>query len=96
MQEVETFIVRHKNTFVQFTVTSTIMDLCLVAIRCPGAWVLKWWWDQEGLDMTGYSSTCPLFLCVLSFEGTTKQAQNYLIQNLKVFNFEQPSTQFNL
>ena len=27
------------------------MDLCLAAVWCPGAWVLKRWWEQEGLDI---------------------------------------------
>ena len=33
---------------------------------------------------TGFSSTCPLFLCALSFDGITKRVLNYLNQVLKV------------
>ena len=44
--------------------------------------------------VTGSSSTCPLFLRAISFEGTTKRACNDLNQNIIGFIFEQPSTQF--
>ena len=39
------------------------------------------------MTMTDPRSKCPLFLHVLSFEGTTKQARNYLNKILKGFIF---------
>ena len=53
LQEVETYFSCHQNTVAHFIATGPIMDLCLEADRCPGSWVEKHWWEQEGLDLEG-------------------------------------------
>ena len=52
-QEVETYIDRRHNTVAQYIATRPIMDLCLTAVRRPGARVLKRLWEQEGIDIEG-------------------------------------------
>ena len=53
VQEVETYSARHHNTDAQFILTSPIMDLCLTVARCPGARLLKQWWEREGIYIEG-------------------------------------------
>ena len=53
VKELDTYINLHQNTVAQFIAIRPIMDLCLAAVWCPGAWVLKRWWEQEGLDIKG-------------------------------------------
>ena len=53
MQEIETYLARIKNNVTQFIKTRPIMDLCLVKVRSLGARFLKWWWEQEEIDLEG-------------------------------------------
>ena len=43
LEEVETYVARHQNMFIQYIATHLIMDLCLETDRYPGARVSKWW-----------------------------------------------------
>ena len=38
---------------VQYIATRPILDLCKETVRVPGTWVVKIWWEQEGLDLEG-------------------------------------------
>ena len=42
-----------QNTVAQFIYTRPIMDLCLEAERRLGDRVVKQWWDQDGLRLSG-------------------------------------------
>ena len=53
LHEVETYVSFLQNKVSQYTVTRTIMDLCLLAVIRPGTRVSKRWWDQEGLYLEG-------------------------------------------
>ena len=53
MQEVETYVSHRQNNVTQFIATRPIMDLCLETVWNPGAWVLKRWWEKEGIGMEG-------------------------------------------
>ena len=43
LQEVETYVSLHQNTFTQFIITRPIMDLCLAAEMRRGSRVATWW-----------------------------------------------------
>ena len=45
-----TSILRRQNTVAQFIATRTILGLCKVAVRRPGAWVPRRWWKHTGID----------------------------------------------
>ena len=49
----KTYVYLFHNTVAQSIVARSIMDLRLVAERCPGSRVAKRWWEQEGLDFEG-------------------------------------------
>ena len=49
--EVETYVARLHDKVAQFNATGKIMGPCLAAVQIPGEMVLKWWRDQEGLDL---------------------------------------------
>ena len=53
IQEVETYVSRHKNNVAQYIATRPIMYLCLTAKLSPGSRVAIWWWEQKGLDLEG-------------------------------------------
>ena len=53
MQEVETYVARRHKTVTKYIATRPIMDLCLTAVRRPGARVLKRLWEKEGIDIEG-------------------------------------------
>ena len=53
IQEIETYTTRFQNTATQFIVTRPIVDLCLAAVRRPGAQDLRRWWAQECIDIKG-------------------------------------------
>ena len=46
-------ILRRQNTVAQFIATRPILDLYEKAIRRPGAWVPRRWWEQTGIDWKG-------------------------------------------
>ena len=49
----ETCISRRQNTVAQFIATSPILDLCLEAERRPVEWVVKKWWEKDGINLVG-------------------------------------------
>ena len=51
LKEVKTYVSRRHNTFTQFILTRTIMDLCLSQEQSPGSRFTKRWWEQDGLDV---------------------------------------------
>ena len=53
LEEVDNYVARHQNTVAQFIMTIYIVDICLVAERCPGAWVIQRWWEKDNLDPGG-------------------------------------------
>ena len=42
-----------QNTVAQYIVTRPIMDLCEETMHMLETWVMKMWWEQEGLDLEG-------------------------------------------
>ena len=44
-------VTRRYNTVEQYIAMRPIMDLCERSIWRLGAWVSRWWWEQEGLDL---------------------------------------------
>ena len=53
LQEVENCVSHRQNTVPQFSVTSTIVDLCLVAERMPGLRLDKRWLEKDGIYFEG-------------------------------------------
>ena len=47
LETIDTYIARHHNTIGQYIFTSLILDIYIMEEWCPGAQVLKQWWEQE-------------------------------------------------
>ena len=52
-KEVEMYVLRRQNMAGQYIETQPILDLCKEALRRPGMWVTKRWWEQYVIDMVG-------------------------------------------
>ena len=53
LEEIDTYISRHQNTFAQYILTWTILDLFLESEQRSGLKVPNIWWGQEVLDLAG-------------------------------------------
>ena len=49
----EAYALRNQNTIDQYIATQPILDMCLTGERRPGAWVTRWWLEQEDIDLAG-------------------------------------------
>ena len=56
LQEVETYVSRHQNTFAQLITTRTIMDLCLVSERCLGLKLANQFWEDERMRTSAWEA----------------------------------------
>ena len=52
-QTMEEYILLRNTTVSQYIDTRSLLDLCEVSERAPGARVGMQWWDQEGINMAG-------------------------------------------
>ena len=52
-EEIRVYIMRRKNTVVQYIVTRPIMDLCERSVLRLRYWVSWRWWDHEGIYLEG-------------------------------------------
>ena len=53
LEDFEVYVRRRHNTVVQYITERPIMDLCEEEVRSTGAWVAKFWWYQEVIDIEG-------------------------------------------
>ena len=53
----ETCIQQRQNVVTQYIATQLLLDLCEAAERKQGERVGMWWWEQEGIDLTGSRET---------------------------------------
>ena len=44
---------RRQNTVTQYISTQSLLYLCEGSERAPGALGVMWYWEQEGIDLTG-------------------------------------------
>ena len=52
-----TYIQKRQNMVVHYIATRSLMDLCKAVERKQGAQVGMWWWEQEGICLTGARET---------------------------------------
>ena len=52
-KEMEDYVLNRQNTVAQYILMRPILDLCKETAQIIGTWVLKRWWEQEGLYMAG-------------------------------------------
>ena len=51
LEELEAYVLIRQNMVAQYIVVQPILDLCEEAVWRTGKWVVKSWWEQEGLDL---------------------------------------------
>ena len=52
-EETEAYVPKKQNTVAQYIVTQPILYLFKETVRISGVWVMKRWWDQEGMELAG-------------------------------------------
>ena len=51
LEEVETYVLHHKNNASQYITTRPILELGLAAEQQSGAQVTRRWWEQDGINL---------------------------------------------
>ena len=52
-QTIKEYMRRQQNMVAQYIATQSLLDLCEVSERAPGAQVGMWWWEKVGINLAG-------------------------------------------